>query len=198
MPLVRTANLKYCTSAQLTITPTQIGWFDLNANGAWDPEVATGGGQPMGFNKWAELFDQYIVTGSKCSVTFSYKHTSDDKVLPVVCGIYLADDATIPYTDWKGLVEARKGTHRTMVPQQAVPIRAFSKFSCRKFFNIKDPLDEIGRLGAQVNANPTETAVFIVWADKVFRTDTDSITIIAKITLDMHVVFTEPRDLARA
>lgn len=200
MPPIRSANLRYCTSAELITTATSIGWFDMRANSIFDPEHATGGGQPMGFDQWTGLFDQYIVTGAKCTVNISYKDQTDNKTKPIVCGVYLSDDATIPYTDWKGLVEAKKGSYRTLVPQQSLPVRVFSKFSCRKFFNVKDPLDVVGKLGAATNANPSEEAIFIIWADQIVRdaSETQSVNLIAQITMDYHVQFTEPRDLVRS
>lgn len=197
MPLTRRCQLRYCTQKVITCNENSIGWADFRANSLFDPDYGVGGGQPMGFDQWTALYDQYVVTGSKITAYISYEHQEINNP-PMCVGIYLADDAVIPYTNWQGLVEARKGSYRHMTAQQYRPVKVQSKFSCRKFFNIKDPVDAMDRVGAKSDADPSETAIFIIWGSTTGNTGTDAVILNVNIIMDFIVQWSEPKDLARS
>lgn len=66
---IMVAKLKYnlntaFTNAALTISHTEV-W---RGNSAYDPEFATGGKQPIGYDQWKAFYQYCHVTGSKISV----------------------------------------------------------------------------------------------------------------------------------
>jgi len=48
----------------------------MRGNNIYDPEFATGGGQPYGFDQWAGFYQKYLVYGSKISVGFLQNNAS--------------------------------------------------------------------------------------------------------------------------
>jgi hypothetical protein len=170
----------------------------MRANSVFDPQYTAGGQQPMGYNRWANLFDQYVVVGSKITSYISYQK-QDGTNPPMMVGTYLSDDASVPWQDWRGFVEGKKGSWRAMTAMQKAPVKIVSKFSCKKFFNIKDALDNMLRVGAQVGANPAEDAIFVTWGSVTGGTDpTVSVTLNVNIIMDFIVKWSEPKDMARS
>jgi len=200
MPLVRTAKMRYCSNSVITCTPTAVGWVDLRANSINDPEYAAGGQRPMGYSNWASLYDQYVVVGSKVTAYLSYQTQGEaSSDMPICVGCYLSDDGVVPWQDWRGFVEAKKGTYRNMTAYQDKPVKIVSKFSARKFFNVVDPLDNIGRIGALMGTDPTESALWIIWGSVTGSpSPTDTVKVNVNIVIDYIVKFSEPKDLARS
>lgn len=186
----------------MNITPetsSGFGYLDFNASSVFNPSRSsdTSPPQPMGFDQWANLFNSYLVTGSKLTAYVTYKDQDNTSNIPVICGCYLADDSSIPYTSWLGLVEAKRGTYRNLTAFQEKPCKLNCYYSARKFNNIKDPKDNLTTLGAKVTANPTELPVFIIWAD-VAGVSRQLMTMTATVIIDFAVEFMEPKDIARS
>lgn len=199
LPLQRVANLRYCTQGIIGCQEHVIGYFNIRANSPFDPEYNAGGGQPLGWDQWASLYDQYIVLGSKITAYISYKEQTTVNNPPMAVGIYLSDDTKIPYVDWQGLVEARKGTFRMMTPMQFAPVKVMSKYSAKKFFNVKDVKDNETRIGAAVNSDPDDEAAYIIWGNTTGTHDaTESVALNVNIIVDYCILFSEPRDIPRS
>lgn len=49
-------------------TTTALGNFQINLNSVYDPQYASGGGQPRGFDQWAGFYANYRVHGAKVVV----------------------------------------------------------------------------------------------------------------------------------
>lgn len=199
MPLSRVANIRYCTQGVIGCQEHVIGYYNVRANSPYDPEYNAGGGQPLGWKQWTNLYDQYVVLGSKITAYISYKEQNTIDNPPMAVGIYLSDDPKIPYVDWQGLVEARKGTFRMMAPMQAAPVKVMSKYSAKHFFNVSDVKDNLKMIGAPVNADPDDEAVYIIWGNTTGTHEaTESVALNVNIIIDYIVLFSEPKDLARS
>lgn len=154
----------------------------------------------MGFDQWSALYDQYVVIGAKLTAYITYQAQNESSGNPPMCvGVYLGDDASIPYADWRGLVESRRGTHRHITANQAAPVRVVGKFSCKRFFNIKDPRDALERVGALVSANPAETATWIIWGNTTGSlAPATGVQMNVSVIIDYIVQWSEPKDLSRS
>jgi len=198
MPRIRTSKLRYCANYQMSCTAVNVGWVDMRANSVFDPDYSTGGQQPMGYDQWAALFNQYVVVGSKLTAYITYQDQRESAP-PMCVGVYLSDDASVPYQDWRGFVEAKKGNFRNMTALQKSATKVVSKFSAKKFFNIKDPLDNILRIGADVASNPSEGALWVIWGSVTgATTPTEVVKLNVNIVIDFIVKWSEPKDLSRS
>lgn len=190
MPVQRRACLRYHEALQVTSTSGILGYHVFRANSLFDPDLTGVGHQPMGYDQWASLFNHYIVLGAK--LTCMWGETTTASGSNMVVGTYLAAGAASVYSDYNSFIESRKGTHNIMVfPRK--PTYTSSKFSCRKFFNVIDPRDNLQRLGAAIDADPNEGAFFHVYAQSLDKSSTN--TVIASIMIEYLVEFSEPRDL---
>lgn len=189
MPTQRTANLRYADVVSLTSTSGILNDYIFRANDIYDPNLTGTGHQPMGHDQWAALFNHYVVLGSKISV----KVVNDDSSLqPASLGCYLSDGKSLAYTTSTEFIEARKGSHRLIQPNHTNTISLGAKFSCKKFFNLSDVKDNITRVGAQVNASPSDQAYYHIWYDTLTAS---SDTIQIQVVVDYIVSFSEPKDL---
>lgn len=191
VPMVRRISLKYAVELQKSLTASVVDFTRIRANGAWDPELQTTGHQPMGWDTWSALYRHYVVYNSWIRVTVS----TCDK--PLTMGIYLDDDATTTaYTTASSLIEAGRGTWRTVPGNIVSSHRVASIFNTVKFFNVHDVKDNIGRLGALTEgtsstAIPDEEALFTFWLQSL---DQCKCNIWVEIVYDLE--FSEPMDIA--
>ncbi len=191
--LPRRASLRYCATEPLTSTAGAIHSVVYSANSAYDPKTAAGGHQPMGYDTFSALYNHYVVVGSKITVKF----ISESQQIPTICGIYLSDSQTVPYTTYQEFREARKGTQGLLGSLAIKPVTAISKFSAKKFFNLDNVKDNFDRLGALVTANPEEQAYYMIFVQSADYANTGS-EIQCLITIDYLIEYSEPVDLAQS
>lgn len=194
LPTIRRACLRYCDEIVVTSTG---GLLNTNqrflANGLFDPNVALGGHQPMGFDTWASLYNRYVVLGSKIRCEVALDDVGQNGGM--YAGIFLDDDGTAVYGSLTGLVEARKGSHVTCTNQRR-PQYTSAKYSARQFHNITDIKDNMYTIGSVVTGDPSDKAYYVVWGESVKSAQSNSYT--ALVIIDYIVEFSEPKDLAQS
>lgn len=193
MPKVRRAHLRYADTIDLTSTVGSMAAYRFRATSLFDPDQSGTGHQPMGFDQWAQLYNHYVVVGAKISIK-SLSGQSGSSISSI-CGCYISDDTTFPYSTSDGFIEAKRGAWRTMTHQRNT-VSFYVKFSTKKFFNITDVKDNVTRVGAAVGANPTEEAYFNVWFQDL--DGTTSATGRFQICIDYIADFSEPKDLVQS
>lgn len=189
MSTIRTANLRYVEQITLVSTVGLLDSYTFSANSIHDPNVTGVGHQPMGHDTWASLYNHYVVLGSKITIKVAPKIVASTSMV----GVLLTDAATPPYSDSDTYQEARKGSVRMISEEQGKPVTLVSKFSAKKFFNVKDVKDNVNRLGADSNVSPTEQAYYIIWVQSKSGTINADYTVIVQI--DYIVSYSEPKDL---
>lgn len=192
MPLTRTTRMRYVTPVEIASTGGVINYHSYRCNSVYDPDATTviTDHQPMGFDQWTQLYNHYIVKGSKINVQLT-KSTGDDRM---AVGIYISDDASVPYTDFTGFAEAQKGTYKLNAYQRN-SLSINTSFSTKGYFNVADLRDNFKRLGALVSDNPSEQAYYMLWLQGM---DTGNVNIQAIVTIDYIVEFSEPKDLTQS
>ena len=193
MPLIRTAKLRYNTSAQIASTSGLMAHHTMRANSLYDPDFTAVGHQPMGFDQWANLYNHYVVVGARLTVRFMNASGDASANPPYYAGVMLTDQSSFPYSNSSAVVESRKGISR--MGAWLFPLRLTQNFSARGFYNLTDVKDNFDRIGAAVTASPAEEAFFQVWVQPV---GSQTITLTADITVEYICKFSEPKDLAQS
>ena len=186
----RRAKLRYSDLITLTSTSGGRGSYTFRANSVFDPDYTATGHQPISYDFWANMYNHYVVLGSKITMTVADSGTS---TTPGIIGIFLDDDTTIPYSTPNTFIESGKGTWKMLQGDKSKPSTVISKYSAKKFFNVTDVNDNLNRLGANVVSNPTESAEFHCW---YFTLDASTETVYAQVVVDYIVEFSEPKALA--
>lgn len=192
MPSQRIAKLRYVEKITLSSTVGGLQTWIWGANNINDPNISGTGHQPMGADQWSALFNHYVVLGSKIHVQVSSASTP---VSPSYCGVYLTDSATAPYSDYMAFMEAKRGQSRLLAQDSTKVTHLNNKFSCKRFFNLKDVKDNMLRVGSVVNTNPTEQAYFATYYQTANGT-TDTASFL--VTIDYIVLYSEPKDLSQS
>lgn len=191
-PQSRRAMLRYSDKITITSTAGTIGTHLFRANGIYDPDWSGVGHQPMGRDLYANLFNHYVVVGARISVKALGGQASSPQAGYV--GVYLTDDTSTGYTDFTGYIEAKRGSWQALAYQRNS--RSVNcKFSARNFFNVKDVKDNVDRIGAGVGADPGEAAFFAICYQDLDAGTTD---LVALVTIDYIVDFSEPKDVAQS
>ncbi len=185
----RVANLRYVETIQLSSSAGTLDSHAFSANSIHDPNVTGIGHQPMGHDTWASLYNHYVVLGSKVTIRIAPGNIKSSSMV----GVLLTDASTPPYTEASTFQEARKGSVRLIAEEQGKAVILSSKFSAKRFFNVKDVKDNVQRLGADSNVSPTEQAYYIVWAQS--QTATFSANYTCVVQIDYIVAYSEPKDL---
>ena len=193
-PKEQVVKLRYCETVSVNPGAGAIDSYQFVANGCHDPNLTGVGHQPYLWDEWKAFYNHYVVLGSKISVQMVADSESNQS--SVICGVYLSDDSTIS-TNAVALCE--KGlTHYKVVPQgRQVVSKLDYKFSAKEFFNVTDVKDNLDRLGAAITANPTETAIFSIFARSLDGAS-DPTAFDMLVTLDYIVAFSEPTEIGQS
>lgn len=189
MPQSRVTSMRYAELLNVTSTTGIVGAQVYRANSLFDPNFSLGGHQPIGYDLMTQQYNHYCVIGSKITATVT--DASDSKVNPQVCGIVLTDEATVPYANINSYIESKKGTWRAIQGGASRPTTVKSWFSAKKFFNIKDVKDNVGRIGAGIGSNPTEGSYYVFWTATQNGTTN---TFYVQFVIDYTVLWFEPKD----
>jgi len=192
-PLITTVNLKYAESFQLTSTYGATAAHNFRTNSAFDPNQSGTGHQPLGFDQWSSFYNHYIVLRSSIRVTFT---SAAANTSGLIVGVYISDDTTVsgdPYT----LIEQGLTKYKILnaTNTNSKPTTLSANYSTKSYYNVTNVNDNVGRLGAGINANPTETAIFHVFQAGLDPT-VPTVTVGALVEIVYTVQFSEPKELA--
>lgn len=187
LPLKSVAKMRYVGGVTLTtgLIPTV---HHFRANSIYDPDATGTGHQPMGRDEYANFYQKYIVLGSRIRVYWS----TDAGAAVTVCGVFINDDNSIPYTSYEGIIESKRGKYKS-IPHQRNATSTTCSFSSKKYFNVTDIKDNYDDIGALVGANPAKQAYFTIWSQDVDFQTTHSVQ--AVCVIDYIVTFQEPKEL---
>lgn len=190
-PYARICKMRYVERTTLIVTTGIMMHHVFRANSVWDPSFTTTGHSCYYYDQMAAKYNHYTVYGSKMTVTASQL---DNVPQANVVGVNLQPGSSSPAGwYWGTYIEAKQGEFRHMSASNAIkPVKFGATFSAKKFFNVKDVIDN-QNLRAAVDTNPAEEAFFDLWMqphDQVSDTAVDFVVVI-----DYIVKWTEPKDI---
>lgn len=194
MHVNRPVKMRYCFQGYITSTTGILETIVFSANNLFDPEVAAGGHQPMGFDQMALLYQRYLVLGSKISINVADNASTHQT--PCMVGCLLTDDAAVaPYVTNTGYIEAKRGTWRAITGGSHKTTRMSYKYSPKKFWGIKDIKDNRLKIGSSVGSSPEEQAYFMLWCQSL---DGGTQSVAITVVIDYIVQFTEAKELPQS
>lgn len=176
--------LRYCDTFRFTSTAGSTAGYVFAANGLYDPDLSSTGHQPMYFDQYAAIYDQYVVIGAKIKVT-----GSNDGNTAVVFGINGDDDSAGTATLSTKMEQNNSAWITLGTVSSGASIGTMTcTFEPLRDFGISAEND--GASATSVTANPTE-----LWAFQVFMSALNSATVSVDCTveIDYTVKFTELR-----
>jgi len=163
----------------------------IRANGAGSPVVGDSG-QPRGWDQLSTLWTHYVVYGSRIKIQFMPGAEPGETIIhPIICYVTLDNtpsNLTLPARD---AMESRNSTSKAWTPGQG-SVTLSKNFSCRQFFGIKDPNDNV-QLSAQTTGAqiPLDGAFFSFSASPTHGTAIPATDFVVEISY--FIKLTEPR-----
>jgi len=100
LPRVLNNTLKYCEQMNIATNVSGFGSSSFRANGMYDPVVAVGGHQPLGYDQLSALYDHWYVKSAR--ITIQPMWAGSD--VPIQVALYIDDDSTLA-TSWTSAAE---------------------------------------------------------------------------------------------
>lgn len=188
------ARLKYADAIVTDLTSiTPIGYFNIRANGIYDPNYSGVGHQPLGHDQWQAFYNHYCVLASYIRVRWVPHATeAQSQAISFVCGIYVDDDFSAP-ANYLNLLEQGRSYSKVTNDTADYATTVKAKFNLRKFFHCRAPLSD-DRFVTAFGSSPAEQAGFTCW---IAATDSasDVHPIHAVVEVIYYCAFLEPRTL---
>jgi hypothetical protein len=151
------------------------------ANSAYDPDYTAVGHQPLYYDQYQAIYDQYVVLGSKITVQFMTAGAQN-----VIVGINLDDDSTT-LTVLSTLLEQNNSVQTVLAGTCSDNCTLSMTYAPMMAFGVDAKSD--GASQVSVGANPTEEAYWLLWA--TCQDTTSAQTIHALIEIEYTVKFSE-------
>lgn len=149
------AKLKYCRTQNVTGASPQ--YFTFNGNSAYDPENATGGGQPVGFDQLIGLYDGFRVRG--CKIVVKAIGVSGSHAPTKILIIPTNDGNAITNFD---STECQPYVRSSVTAGYGGPLTVIKNYiSTRKILGIKD-ISNASQYAGSSSANPATLWFWIV------------------------------------
>lgn len=195
-PSNRVVKMRYATQTLLDMTSVGAAQYTFLANSIYDPDSTTTGHQPLGHDQWQNFYNHYVVLGSKITVYLT--GTSSAESGGAMCTIQLSDDLTTS-TDVTVQIEQGRGTYKLINGFTGInPIKITSRYSAKKFFNIKDVKDNLDRIGVGFGADPADVAAYVLTVKDLNSTTGSILKLDAFVVIDYVVLLSEPKELPQS
>lgn len=175
--------LRYCDFHQYSSTSGSLSKKAFAANGLYDPDIDNVGHQPLFFDNYASIYNNYVVLGSKITVTFTSRTV--DKSWTV--GI-LGDDTGTTSSTSTTLMETSNSVWTIHGTSHAGPTQLFLTYEPLGDIGI-DAIDDGDLNQTQVTQNPLQLWTFSTWAEPIDKSSTA--TCDATIEIEYTVKFNE-------
>lgn len=169
-----------------------VDTYFFSCNGIFDPNISGGGGQPMGRDQWAAVYNHYVVTKSRIMAFFSPEGNTPANQL--VVGITIDDEGALSDNATTTMME-RGDTKFKIIPESNTANGKITtlkhRFHSASHFSRTNITDNDQDLGAAVGSNPTEQAYYCIWTGGLG----DDIGIVnVCVVLEYTVIWSEPKD----
>lgn len=190
-PRTKKILLKYVELINLGSTSGALTTVNFCANTIYDPYQPVGGHKPFGANEMFTYYNHFMVSSSAIKCTVMNVNTP-----LMVCGVYLSDDMTFPYSNYMGLSETNRGRQKiiTTATAQDKAVVVSSAFRHKSFFRGRPNGDDA--FVGSVTADPVEKAHYLIYAQSMDLSSTGQVAMTVEIVYE--VLFSEPKDLAQS
>jgi hypothetical protein len=155
--------------------------YHYRANSAYDPDFTSIGHQPMYYDQYSAIYDQYVVLGAKITVQFMTAGAQN-----VIVGINQDDDSTT-LTTLSILLEQNNSVSTVLAGTNSDNCTLSMVYSPMQAFGVDAKSDGASQIS--VGANPTEETYWLIWA--TCQDTTSAQTINALIDIEYTVKFSE-------
>lgn len=172
LPKTKLATMRYANTFNLSHGGGGVvGKYVFRANSLYDPDFTGVGTQPLLRDQWANIYQNYIVVGSKIVATFATQSTSVTTQNSFV-GLRLQDSDTLTDTDPADLtMQSNQVWGFVGSADGGRPMKTLTKgFSHKKFFNytdLRDNVDTYKHPFATASVEPTgsdsRAPFFVIW-----------------------------------
>lgn len=195
--------LRYVQQVALNPVASTSAYIIWRANDIQLPNETASGGvattsnhQPYGYDQWAQIYNDYVVIGSKITISALPPNSTNGAASAGDLALFLSDSATA-YTNSYTQIETGRAVFKQLAALGSSGRVILRKgFGAKKFWNLANLKDNITRVGAAVGASPNEKAYYHLY----WSTNDTSITTSAGpfcwAIIDYYVIFTGPSDLA--
>jgi len=187
-PPKMTYKLKYNEAIQLTPSTTALTNYQFRANSLYDPDYTSTGHQPLYFDQIINIYDHYVVIGSKIKVTCNRNTSSANAAR--VC-IYLNDDVSIGPSSLVTASEQSTGKVTSVGVVDTVPLYLSLGFSSKKIFG-PNPLANANLKGS-ATTNPSEEAIFTILCQSTAASGSAIVEMFVEI--EYTAIFFELKDM---
>lgn len=194
-PETKRVRMRYTDYIHLQSTLGVIAAYDYYTNGLYDPQVAIGGHQPMGYDQIVGVYYNYAyVVGSKITVKFLPEFApATDPIIdqPVMVGVYPYDsgiNASLIYTDWQSYSEA--GFPCKTISSIQPKVVATGNFSARKCIGLVDRNSPASFNTTTSNPGIANMWVYHIWLQTLDQSGLYTSNVFAaEVTIDYIVEF---------
>lgn len=176
--------LRYCENLTISGTTGAVGYKIFAANGCFDPNISDSGHQPLYYDNYTSIYDQYVVIGSK--ITVHIMNSGSSSVM--VFGIVGDDDSTIS-TNVDTLLEMNNSCYALSGTVSSEPRTLSMTYEPLRDVGV-DAKDD-GASATGTGANPAELWCFGVWGAAADGVSSVAANFIVEI--EYTVKFTELR-----
>lgn len=179
--------MKYAQDVTISVGGALGSNYIFRCNSIYDPNQSSVlGGQPLSHDQWQVFYQKYVVVGAKITCRFiaDESNTATNSSLDTTnIGITTIKDTSDTITNPTEFMENNRTTYGVICPQK--PIHTITKkFSAKKFFGLKNIIDEYD-CGAAFGANPVNQAF---WQLKLWPVDGSSTTRIVNVNVMIQYI----------
>jgi hypothetical protein len=167
--------------AMSTTTLAPLTRYLFRANSTFDPDFTAGGHQPLYYDQYQAIYDQYVVLGAKITVQFMTAGAQN-----VIVGINLDDDSTT-LSVLSTLLEQNNAVATVLAGTNSDNCTLSMTFAPMQAFGVDAKND--GASQVSVSSNPTEESYWVLWA--TCQDTTSAQTINALVDIEYTVKFSE-------
>ncbi len=144
--------LRYYHLTQLSSVAASVASHTYRMNSLFDPDFSGVGDQPLYFDRYAALYQNYRVLGSRLSATFSRQSSTAAPGGPYVTGVHTSVQSSSFPASFHALMESND-TYTEITNNENIPNTISSTYSPE--INLGRPaMDDT--VGALVSTNPTK------------------------------------------
>lgn len=180
LPRVLNNTLKYCEQLNITTNASGFGSASFRANGIYDPVVAVGGHQPLGYDQLSTLYDHWYVKSSRIVIQPQWAGAD----VPVQVALYVDDDTNLA-TTWASAAE-RPGSvwNNFFIGDGASLPKLKNYYNSKKTFGAQSEGNP--ELKGAATSDPQEQAYFAIVIDGGANLISNSMTFSVEIQYDVE------------